>query len=84
MSDALKLRIVGLCILAAFPLFGGGQALLGSDLHRLGLLMCLSNSVAVISIGFLMRPVIATTAPRSGHIYLVTRITEGVFLGMSD
>lgn len=30
-----------------------------------------------------MRPVIATTAPRSGHIYLVTRMTEGVLLGVS-
>jgi hypothetical protein len=49
MSDELKLRIVGLCILAAFPLFGGGQALLESKLHRLGLLMCLSYSVAVIT-----------------------------------
>jgi len=37
----------------------------------------------VISIGFLMRPVIATTAPRSGHIYLVTRMTEGVLLFVS-
>jgi hypothetical protein len=83
MSDELKLRIVGLCILAAFLLFGGGQALLGSNLHILGLLMCLSNSVAVITIGFLMRPVIATTAPGSGHIYFVTRMTEGVLLGIS-
>lgn len=83
MSDTLKLRIVGLCILAAFPLFGGGQALLGGELHWLGVFMCLGNSVAVITAGFLMRPLIARTAPRSGGIYLVARITEGVLLGLS-
>ena len=81
MSDTLKLRIVGLCILAAFPLFSGGQTLLGDDLHWLGLFMCLGNSVAVISVGFLMRPMIARTAPRSASIYIVARITEGVLLG---
>lgn len=83
MSDTLKLRIVGLCILAAFPLFSGGQTLLGDDLHWLGLFMCLGNSVAVITVGFLMRPIIARTAPHSGSIYLVARITEGVLLGLS-
>jgi len=83
MSSALKLQIVGLCILAAFPLFGGGQALLEAELHWLGLFMCLSNSVAVTTIGFLMRPVITTTAPHTGNIYLVARITEGVLLGIS-
>jgi hypothetical protein len=31
MSDVLRFRIIGLCILAAFPLFGVGQALLGSE-----------------------------------------------------
>ena len=83
MSDAHSFRIIGLCILAAFPLFGVGQALLGSEWHWLGLLMCLSNSVAVITIGFLMRPIIATTAPRSGGIYLSARIAEGLLLGIS-
>jgi hypothetical protein len=68
MSDEIELRIIGLCILAAFPLFGGGQALLESELHWLGLFMCLCNSIAVITIGLLMHPVIETTGPRSGHI----------------
>lgn len=83
MSDILRFRIIGLCILAAFPLFGVGQTLLGSEWHWLGLLMCLSNSVAVIIIGFLMRPIIATTAPRSGDIYFSARIAEGLLLGIS-
>lgn len=83
MPDALKLRIVGLCILAAFPLFGGGQALLGGNLHWVGLFMCLGNSVAVITVGFLMRSLIARTAPRIGSIYFVARIAEGVLLGVS-
>jgi hypothetical protein len=83
MSDALRFRVIGLCILAAFPFFGVGQALLGNEWHWLGLLMCLSNSVAVIIIGLLMRPIIATTAPRSGDIYLLARIAEGLLLGIS-
>jgi hypothetical protein len=83
MSETLRFWIIGLCILAAFPLFGIGQALLGSEWHWLGLLMCLSNSVAVIIIGLLIRPMIATTAPQSGHIYLAARIAEGLLLGIS-
>jgi hypothetical protein len=83
MSNQWRFRIVGLFILVAFPLFGGGQALLGGRLDSLGILMCFANSAAVISIGFLMRPVIATTAPRSGDIYRIARITEGVFLALS-
>jgi hypothetical protein len=83
MSDSLRFRIIGLCILAAFPLFGIGQALLDGELHRLGLLMCFSNSAAVILIGFLMRPMIATTAPRSGDIYFISRLAEGTLLGAS-
>jgi hypothetical protein len=83
MSDILRFRIIGLCILAAFPLFGIGQALLDGELHRIGLLMCLSNSAAVITIGFLMRPMIATTSPRSGDIYFIARIVEGLLLGIS-
>ena len=83
MSDILRFRIIGLCILAAFPLFGVGQALLGTQQHGLGLLMCFSNSVGVMTIGLLMRPVIARTAPRSGQIYLAARLAEGVLLGMS-
>jgi hypothetical protein len=83
MTNLLKQRIIGLCILAAFPLFGGGQSMLGTELHGLGLLMCLINSLAVISAGFLMRSVMATSAPLSGDIYFAARITEGLFLGLS-
>lgn len=83
MSDVLRFRIIGLCILAAFPLFGVGQALLVSELHWFGLFMCFSNSVAVITIGLLVRPVIATTAPRSGQVYLAARVAEGLLLATS-
>lgn len=82
MSDVYRFRVIGLCILAAFPLFSVGQALLYSEWHWLGLLLCLSNSVVVIAIGLLMRPIIATTAPRSGGIYLSARIAEGLLLGI--
>lgn len=83
MSDKHRFRIIGLCILAAFPLFGVGQSLLGGELHWVGLLMCLSNSAVVMTIGFLMHPLIATTVPRSGNIYLIARIAEGLLLGLS-
>lgn len=83
MTDTLKLRVIGLCILSAFPLFGLGQALLGSDMHQLGLFMCLANSIAVIAIGSIMRPIIATSAPLRGHIYLIARISEGMLLAIS-
>ena len=83
MSDILRFRIIGLCILAAFPLFGVGQALLGTEQHGLGPLMCFSNSVAVIMIGLLMLPIIATTAPRIGQAYLAARVAEGLLLGPS-
>lgn len=83
MTNALKQRIIGLCILVAFPLFGGGQAMLGTELHGLGLFLCLINSLVVILAGFMMRSVMATSAPRSGDIYFGTRIVEGLFLGLS-
>lgn len=83
MRDISRHRIIGLCILAAFPLFGGGQALLGTELRGLGLLFCLGNSLAVILAGFFMRSVMAESAERSGTIYFGARITEGVLLGLS-
>jgi hypothetical protein len=83
MSDVIRFRIIGLCILAAFPLFGIGQSLLDGEWHRLAVLMCLSNSLGVILVGFLMRPMIAMTAPRTGYAYLVARIAEGILLGAS-
>lgn len=83
MRDVSKHRIIGLCILAAFPLFGGGQAMLGTDLHGLGLLLCLGNSLAVILAGFQMRSVMMSSAPTSGTIYFGARITEGLLLGLS-
>lgn len=83
MSDTLRFRTIGLCILAAFPLFGIGQALLSTDQHALGLFLCLSNSAAVIIVGLFIRPAIATTAPKAGWIYLAARICEGLLLAAS-
>lgn len=83
LSEVLRFRIIGLCILAAFPLFGVGQALLNGQWHWLGLLMCLGNSAAVVLIGILMHTMITTSAPRTAQVYLVARITEGSLLCLS-
>lgn len=83
MSSIAKQRIIGLCIIAAFPLFGGGQAVLGTELNGLGLALCLANSLAVIVAGFLMRSIMVQTTPRTANIYLFARLIEGVLLGLS-
>lgn len=82
MSEQTKLRIAGLLMLAAFPLYGGGQAILLSANWPLGLALVLANSVGVILIGFLMRCVIADTSPRTAVAYLAGRIAEGVLLAI--
>ena len=80
MSERMAFGIVGILILAAFPLYGGGQSLLAGDSWKIGLALCMANSVAVMMIGVLMRPVIATGAPTTGWIYLAARIGEGLLL----
>lgn len=82
MSERLSLGLVGLLILAAFPLYGGGQFLLAGESWKLGLGLCLANSVAVVTIGLLMRPIIAADTPTIGHIYMWARIGEGLLLGV--
>ena len=83
MSDTTRLRLVGLSILAAFLLFGGGQALMQSGSGWLGLILCLINSVAVVIIGVLIHPVIARTAPRTADIYRAARFAEALLLAIS-
>ncbi len=82
MTHNIELRVVGLLILAAFPLYGGGQALLGGSSHSIGMALCLANSMGVITIGLLLRRVIAQTDPQTARIYFVARLIEGVLLGL--
>jgi len=82
MSERTTLGVVGLLILAAFPLYGGGQALLTGDSWKLGLGLCLINSAAVLMIGVLMNSIIAADAPTTGRIYMVARMGEGILLAL--
>mgnify|MGYP000924631632 CR=1 FL=1 len=82
-SEGIRPRLAGALILAAFILYGGGQALIASGQVGLGLTLVLINSLAVLGIAVSLRPIIAKENPRTGNIYLVTRIVEGLFLGAS-
>lgn len=81
--EGIRPRLAGVLILGAFILYGGGQALISNDQAGLGLTLVLINSLAVFAIGILFRPIIAKDSPRTGNIYLVIRIIEGLFLGAS-
>ena len=83
MTDKTKLRIVGLCILAAFLLFGGGMTLLAKGHANLGVNLALLNSVAVVAIGFLLAPIMAATGSAHGGTYRAARVVEGAFLAIS-
>lgn len=83
MPDKMKLRIVGLCILAAFLLFGGGMGLIGQGYVNLGLSLALLNSVAVVTIGYLLAPIMTATGSAHGGTYRTTRIIEGTLLAIS-
>ena len=81
MSTRARLRIVGALFLAAFPLYVGGQALLGATTTAAaGILLVALSSVAVISIGSLLRPLIAADEAWTANAYFIARIAEGVLL----
>ncbi len=87
MIDARRTaRIVGTLMLAAFLLYGFGNALAttaaSGPLLITGTVMMLLNSLAVAAIGVLMLPVLRPHAPTVAVIYLVTRIFEGAFLAV--
>lgn len=77
MSERFRLTIAGILFLAAFPLYGGGQALIEAGNLQLGLVLCLLNSLGVIFIAILMRPIIAADDPGTANIYLAARLFEG-------
>ena len=90
-------RWIGVLILAAFGLYGGGSLLVeditsadaitseiaGSLTQlRVGVLLIVANSIAVIAIGALMYRLAATTKPSIRLAYLGARLFEGVFLAV--
>jgi hypothetical protein len=80
-SASTRLRIVGALFIAAFPLYAGGQALLSaSSSATMGLALVVLNTIAVIAIGLLLRPVIAADDAQTAQTYLIARIAEGVLL----
>lgn len=83
MHNKPKLRIFGLCILAAFLLFGGGMTLLDQGYINLGLTLALLNSFAVVTIGFILAPIMTATGSAYGGTYRTGRIVEGAFLAIS-
>lgn len=81
----IRARIVGALFLAAFLLYGLGTGIATSAGTILGMLalgvgMMLTNSLAVLSIGILMRPVLQPHSPAVARGYLATRILEAGFL----
>lgn len=80
-------RIVGALLLAAFVLYGGGNAIAsnaaqGDGMLTLGVGMMLANSAAVLTIGVLLVPILRPHSPAVAKIYLATRIFEAAFLAL--
>jgi Domain of unknown function (DUF4386) len=79
-------RTVGTLFLAGFFLYGIGNSIATTAspgaLLTTGAVMMLLNSVAVVTIGALMLPVLRPHAPTVAVGYLGTRIFEGTFLAV--
>lgn len=80
-------RTVGALLLAAFVLYGVGNAIAtraadGSGMLTLGVAMMLANSVAVVAIGALLVPVLRPHSPLVARVYLATRFFEAAFLSI--
>ena len=90
-------RWIGVLMLAAFGLYGGGSLLVenitsadnitneiaaSTTQLRVGVLLIVVNSIAVIAIGALMYRLAATTSPSIRFAYLGGRLFEGVFLAV--
>ena len=79
-------RTVGTLMLAAFFLYGIGSSIATTaspgGLLTAGVVLMVLNSVAVITIGAVMLPVLRPHAPVIAASYLATRIFEGGFLAV--
>jgi hypothetical protein len=80
-------RTVGILLLAAFVLYGIGNAIAtraedDSGMLTLGVAMMVANSVAVLAIGAILVPVLRPHSPLVARVYLTTRIFEATFLSI--
>ena len=83
MNSKLRDRLLGLLILAAFPLYGVGSSLLVTESAMLGLVLVLTNSLVVAGIGRILQGIAAPHGRAVGNSYLVARLLEAVLLGVS-
>ncbi|HEX8496522.1 MAG TPA: hypothetical protein VF661_04940 [Actinomycetales bacterium] len=82
MPSRARARVLGSLFLVVFALYGGGSALVtsASGLRWWGAALIVLNSVAVVCIGLLARPVVAPTHPRSSLAYLAAHVLEGLLI----
>ncbi len=81
-EDHYRMRWVGALILAAFPLYGGGRALLTPTYELFGFMLVLANSMAVIGIAILVWPIVCKSTRTIATIYAGTRLIEGLLLSL--
>eukprot|EP00559_Dactyliosolen_fragilissimus_P003792 CAMPEP_0184868844 /NCGR_PEP_ID=MMETSP0580-20130426/31942_1 /TAXON_ID=1118495 /ORGANISM="Dactyliosolen fragilissimus" /LENGTH=221 /DNA_ID=CAMNT_0027369983 /DNA_START=171 /DNA_END=839 /DNA_ORIENTATION=+ len=80
--------IIGIFFISAFPLYGGGAALLNSSCPVLGLLLMLGNSLVVIIIGRMLQQIVLTRPSHlrndiAAHFYLFVRLFEAILLAIA-
>ncbi len=77
-----KFRLIGGLFLLAFVFYGGGSVFVENAQPIFGLVFMLANSVTVIFIGALLRPIIFKYSPFYANVYLGTRFAEALLLGI--
>ncbi len=83
MNTTVRDRSLGLLFLAAFPLYGVGSGLLVTESASLGLSLVLANSLVVLVIGRILQTIASPYGGAAANLYLVARLLEAVFLGVS-
>lgn len=98
-SQRVIANFVGILILLAFVIYGGGQGILESMLSRpnaleligqkqnlffLGIVLSLLNSVIVLGIGIFMYPILSLHSKLVALTYFSTRIFEALFLAIGS
>jgi hypothetical protein len=75
--------IIGLLFISAFPLYGGGSALLESESSGLGLALVLANSVVVSIIGRMIQTITNPHNKFASDGYFYARLLEAILLAIS-
>ncbi len=94
-SDEMRQRIAGALFLAAFLAYGFGAGMVAGILEAanpaamlaakrleffMGAASMLLNSVIVVTIGWLLKPILALSSKTVSRVYLLTRVLEGAVL----